>query len=160
MARTLILARHAKSDWHAGAATDHERPLNGRGLREAPLLAAALNAAGHRPTLILSSDARRTEETALLMESPLGEPIVHFLHSLYLGSLSDIQHAVDTHGGDHQTIMVLGHNPGFSHAAAMLSSSGVELKTACAAVLETELDSLSDAMMARDFRLVGLYEGR
>ena len=148
MARTLILARHAKSDWHAGAATDHERPLNGRGLREAPLLADALNAAEHRPTLILSSDARRTEETALLMESSFGAPAVRFLPSLYLGSLSDIQQAVETHEDDHQTIMVLGHNPGFSHAAAMLSRSGVELKTACAAVLVTELDNLSDAIMA------------
>ena len=160
MARILILARHAKSDWHAGAATDHERPLNGRGLREAPLLADALDKAGHRPTLILSSDSRRTEETALLMETTFGNPIVQFLHSLYLGSLSDIQHAVDTHGGGHQTIMVLGHNPGFSYAASMLSGSGVELKTACAAVLGTRLESFSDAILTKDFRLLGLFEGR
>ena len=160
MARTLILARHAKSDWHAGATTDHERPLNGRGLKEAPLLANALNAAGYQPTLILSSDSRRTEETALLMEPTLGDPTVQFLHRLYLGSLSDIQHALETHSANHEVVMVLGHNPGFSHAASMLSSAGIELKTACAAVLQTDQDEFTTAIQIRDFRLLGVFEGR
>ena len=35
--RTLLIVRHAKSDWEAGA-PDHERPLNARGRREAPEL--------------------------------------------------------------------------------------------------------------------------
>ena len=160
MGLTLIIARHAKSDWHAGARTDHERPLNGRGLRQAPLLAQQLRDSGHLPTLLLCSDARRTEETALLMESTLGNPTIQYLHGLYLGSLSDIKHAVVGHGADNESIMVLGHNPGFSHAASMLSGTGVELKTACAAVLRTDCEDFETAFTSRDFELVQLFEGR
>ena len=160
MGLTLIIARHAKSDWHAGARTDHERPLNGRGLREAPLLAEQLRHSGHLPTLLISSDARRTEETTLLMEATLGNPTIQYSHSLYLGGLSDIRHAVVSHGADNQSIMVLGHNPGFSHAASMLSGTGIELKTACAAVLRTNCEDFETAFTSKDFELVQLYEGR
>ena len=160
MGKTLILARHAKSDWHSGALTDHERPLNRRGLRQAPQLAEALRDARIVPTLILSSDARRTEETALLMEPIFNHPRIQFDHRLYLGSLDDIAHVVGAYGTEDETIMVLGHNPGFSHAAAMLTGKAVELKTAHAAVLKTGQDCFQNAIEERDFGLVGIYEGR
>ena len=38
----LWLIRHAKYDWHSGAATDFERPLNERGERDGPRMAAWL----------------------------------------------------------------------------------------------------------------------
>jgi phosphohistidine phosphatase len=40
--KTLLLARHAKSDWNSSAANDFERPLNQRGLQDAPLMASYL----------------------------------------------------------------------------------------------------------------------
>jgi phosphohistidine phosphatase len=35
---TLILTRHAKSDWGSPALPDYDRPLNDRGRRSAPVL--------------------------------------------------------------------------------------------------------------------------
>ena len=63
MTRTLILMRHAKSDWgHAGLA-DHDRPLNARGTRDAPRMGAWLRGKGHLPDEVLCSTATRTRQT-------------------------------------------------------------------------------------------------
>ena len=130
---TLILARHAKRT--EPSVSDHERPLNNRGLRQAPLLGERLNQSGYAPTLIISSDARRTEETALLLQSTWTEVELIYDHRLYLGSLSDIAHTLNQFAHEERTVCVVGHNPGFSVAAALLGKTSVELKTACAAVL-------------------------
>ena len=160
MGLTLIIARHAKSDWQSGAANDHERPLNARGLREAPLLGQHLVRAAVMPSLILSSDSRRTEETALLLEPEFEEPTIKFFHGLYLGSIQDIQAAVIGHAHTHRCVMVLGHNPGFSLAASLLTRTSVELKTACAAVLHTQQPDFETAFLNRDFMLLNIFEGR
>ena len=55
---------------------------------------------------------------------------IQFDHRLYLGELGDIEQAVLAHATDHQTVLVLGHNPGFSVAAGLLTRKAVELKTA------------------------------
>ena len=63
MHRRLIIMRHAKSSWTSGALSDHERPLNARGIRDAPRVGAALVKRGWLPQLVLSSDSERTRET-------------------------------------------------------------------------------------------------
>ncbi len=160
MTLTLIIARHAKSDWHSGAHSDHERPLNGRGLKQASHLAKLLVEDGYEPSLILSSDARRTEETALLMEPEFKHVEIEFMHSLYLGDQHDISEAVLKHGADHSTLLVLGHNPGFSLAAALMTSKAVELKTACAAVLTTQKADWETAFLTKGFELACVVEAR
>lgn len=156
---TLILARHAKSDW-SQSVSDHERPLNNRGLRQAPLLGERLHQSGYAPTLIISSDARRTEETALLLQSTWTEVELICDHRLYLGSLSDIAHTLNQFAHDERTVCVVGHNPGFSVAAALLGRTSVELKTACAAVLTSPASTWAEALEDQNFEFMGLFEGR
>ena len=158
--RHLLILRHAKSSWSDGTLRDHERPLNGRGLKQATQLAKLLVEGGFSPSLILSSDARRTEETALLMEPIFDSVEVQFMHSLYLGELHDIHAALIAHGADHQTVLVLGHNPGFSLGAALLTNTAVELKTACAAVLKSKSADWEAAFMTKSFELISVIEGR
>ncbi|MEY4322398.1 MAG: hypothetical protein RL410_179, partial [Actinomycetota bacterium] len=59
---TLVLLRHAKSEWPADTA-DLERPLNSRGQRDCVAVAAAIEAHGLLMDLVLVSPARRTQET-------------------------------------------------------------------------------------------------
>lgn len=40
--KTLILLRHAKSSWDFPDLSDHDRPLNNRGKKDAPLMAEVL----------------------------------------------------------------------------------------------------------------------
>ena len=60
--RTLILVRHAKSSWDLDV-DDHERPLSGRGRRDAEAIGRLLALQSLRPDLVLCSTATRTRET-------------------------------------------------------------------------------------------------
>ena len=64
--RLLFLVRHAKSDSAHEALSDIDRPLNERGYREAPLMAARIAKLGHAPDRIVSSPAIRALTTALI----------------------------------------------------------------------------------------------
>ena len=62
--KTLTILRHAKSSWRDATLDDHDRPLNARGKRDAPMMAARIKQAGIRPSLIISSSATRAWTTA------------------------------------------------------------------------------------------------
>ena len=72
--KRLVVMRHAKSDWSSGASTDHARPLNQRGRREAPITAARLATLGWAPDRVSSSDSQRTRE-ALELARQLAESV-------------------------------------------------------------------------------------
>ena len=64
--KTLLILRHAKAASHPSG-NDHDRPLNGRGEKQAPAVGKWL--ADHKltPELIVSSTALRAHETAQLV---------------------------------------------------------------------------------------------
>ena len=156
---TLVIARHAKSDW-THSIDDHGRPLNERGLRQAPLLGHRMLNEGICPTLIISSDARRAEETALLIQTVFEHVPIVFDHRLYLGNLDNIAQVVSQQKAQVSTIVVVGHNPGFSAAAALLGRCQVDLKTAYAAVLQSSAQSWGDAFEQQRFDFVTMVYGR
>ena len=89
--KRLIVMRHAKSDWGTNAPTDHARPLNKRGQRDAPRVAQQLVELDWLPQYIVSSDSARTRETYELMRSAFNEvPQVEFLSTLYHAGPSDL----------------------------------------------------------------------
>lgn len=133
----LIVLRHAKSDWDAGAQTDHERPLNRRGQREAPLTAENLVFRGFVPQFITSSDARRTTETLELMTPFASVPRV-FDRRLYLADLDVVRALAEEVPAGTSTWMIVGHNPGWEELVRDVTRVGVEMKTAYAAVLRAD----------------------
>ena len=93
--RTLIVMRHAKSDWGDESLSDHERPLNGRGKRDAPRMAQWLAEIDMTPDLILSSSSQRTRETVALMNQHWStESPVSYDESLYLASPDAILYSI------------------------------------------------------------------
>lgn len=125
-----MLARHAKSSWSDLALSDHDRPLNGRGRRAAPLVGAELAALGCVPDVVYSSTAARTRETWSLMEPEFGgHPRVEFLRGLYLASPRMVLATVAATPRKARTVMVLGHNPSTQALAALLSRTGDQDET-------------------------------
>ena len=55
----LYLMRHAKSSWKDSSLSDHQRPLNKRGKKAAPLMGSILNQQELIPDIILCSTAKR-----------------------------------------------------------------------------------------------------
>ena len=123
--RRLLLARHAKSSWSDHSLMDHDRPLNGRGRRSAPMVAAALEDRGFIPNLVYSSTSRRTRDTWALMEPRFGSrPDVEYLSELYHASPRAVLDIVAGTPSAATTLMVLGHNPSTHALAAYLARNG------------------------------------
>jgi phosphohistidine phosphatase len=119
---TLTLIRHAKSSWDDPAATDHARKLNARGRAAAPLIGRWLQDQGHRPGLILCSDAMRTRETlALILPALSPAPQVRYLPELYHADPADMLDLIRTE--TNPNLALIGHNPGIGALAAMLVQS-------------------------------------
>ena len=73
---TLLLVRHGETDWNAeGRLQGHtDRPLNDHGRRQAKALAERL--AGEGADAIYASDLSRAKETAEILGTRLGLPVV------------------------------------------------------------------------------------
>jgi phosphohistidine phosphatase len=116
MTLTLILTRHAKSDWDDPTLSDHDRVLNARGRRDAPRIGGWLQAKGHVPDIALVSSARRTLETWELLSPALNRAVpmtvVPALYHAEAGEiLSQLRRATSP------SVMVIGHNPGIGEFA-------------------------------------------
>jgi phosphohistidine phosphatase len=138
--RTLVLLRHAKSDWPEGV-PDVERPLADRGVREAPIAGRWLRDNVPRIDLVVHSPAKRAADTWALVAAELGySPEVRVDVRLYSEPVDTLLQVVTTLPADAHTVLFVGHNPELSALAATLSGSDVELKTAGIAVLSTDGD--------------------
>ena len=132
----LIVLRHAKSDWDSGAQTDHERPLNERGNREAPVVGKQLLDLGFVPDFVLSSDSQRTTETYQRIAALFPKAEVHFRRELYHSGLNEVRALLDLVPPSTRTLLLVGHNPGWEELATTLAKKRIEMKTAHAAVFE------------------------
>ena len=162
MAKRLILMRHAKSSWGSGVARDHDRPLNDRGRASAPRVAVKLRELGWNPELVFSSDAERTRETFKVMRSALGGDVdAQFSSSLYLGGVDQVREVLMNIGEPANTVLCLGHNPGWEEAIYWFCGESVTMKTASAALLSASDDPWGDlAQSAGQFDLVELIHPR
>lgn len=120
--RTLILLRHAKSDYPPGAA-DHERPLAPRGIREAGLAGDWLRA--HAPAIdaVLCSTATRTRQT--YARTALTAP-VRYVDDLYDAMPGNVIDTINTVTADVDTLLVIGHEPAMSSVALGLAGPGTD----------------------------------
>lgn len=123
---TLLLFRHAKSDWGTADLPDIDRPLNKRGTKAARRMGLYIAREGLKPDLILCSSAARTRETLTLALPEMGPPAPQARHvdDLYLASAATILQIVRREAGDCKRVMVIGHNPGLHVLAMTLVGDG------------------------------------
>ena len=134
--KTLLITRHAKSDWADGYLTDHQRPINKRGRRAAPKVAAVLLKHGWVPEVIVTSDATRALETAKLLHQRLSPRGILLLNpNLYHAGFGEIQECISALSADIQTLMLVGHNPGWEVSAGLLSGEQLSMTTCNVACL-------------------------
>jgi phosphohistidine phosphatase len=121
--RTLLLLRHAKSDYPTGVA-DHARPLAPRGEREAGLAGDWLRAHAPAVDAVLCSTATRTRET--LARTRIDAP-VDFVERLYDATpaavIEEINGVESRFGPDVETLLVIGHEPAMSSVALGLATA-------------------------------------
>lgn len=134
--RTLYLCRHAKSSWADPGQSDHARPLNERGLRDAPAMAQHFRGRGEPIDLIVSSDAARALATGKAFARELGIAGDRFVLEprLYHADVPTIARVVAGLPDSAQRVMLFGHNPGFSAAVEFFSSEDLGDLPTCALV--------------------------
>jgi len=117
--KTVYFIRHAKSSWSDMSLRDHDRPLNKRGKRDAPFMAEKLKELGVEPDAIITSTALRAKTTALHFASvfDLSGSRLQEEPAIYEAYSSNILKIVQNTSDDFDTILVFGHNPGFTMVA-------------------------------------------
>jgi phosphohistidine phosphatase len=118
----LILFRHGKSSWDDPGLDDFCRPLAPRGLRNVPEMGRRLARRNQCPDLLVSSTATRALATARAVARELGyrEDRIVETPELYLADPDTIMDVVRRTPPSVRTLMVVGHNPGFTELANRL----------------------------------------
>ncbi len=113
--KTLFLARHAKSSWDHAGVRDFNRPLNDRGLRDAPIMAQRLigHLSKHPLQKIITSDANRARSTASVYADCLHIPM-QTDDELYLADTHSLLSFIHQLDDDVHAVMLVGHNPGMT----------------------------------------------
>jgi phosphohistidine phosphatase len=156
--KTLLILRHAKSDWGDSRLPDHDRPLNKRGKQEAPLIGELIRAQNLTPDLILSSSAKRARRTAELAAEACGY-VGEILHSrdLYLAGPEGYIEVINIMAEDENIVMVVGHNPGMEELVDALTGESVTMTTANLAQVELPIQSWRDLQEHTEGKMINLW---
>ena len=138
---------------------DFDRPLAPRGRRAAPRIATWLLRKDYVPDLVLCSAAKRAVETWDRLRTALAHDAeVQLLHDLYAAQPARILDIVRGRGGDAESVLVIGHNPGMHELAHHVVHDGPaadlrrlrqKFPTAAAAVIDFDIDQWPDAQLGR-----------
>ena len=133
--RTLILLRHAKSDW-SGDEADIDRPLGKRGRRQAPDAGRWLSASNYTIDLAVVSPAARARSTWDLVSAELDAPPETLIDDrVYTDSESGLLGVVRGLPDDAETVVLVGHNPGLEDLVSRLTGESTPMPTAALAVI-------------------------
>lgn len=137
----LLFLRHARA---GEAPDDHGRPLDARGLGELREVAPALErlaAAGFAPSLVLCSTALRAQQTLDAVSPHLPAAPRELRPELYLATAGELLGVLQD-GPDHaQGVLVVGHEPGLSGLARLLTGRPLQLRTGSWAALRAGVGS-------------------
>jgi len=111
--KKLFLVRHAKSSWDDSQLKDYDRPLKGRGVKDANIVSTWLSQNAECPNKLFSSPATRALHTAMIFSRNLNFPFssISIDDQLYFTSsegLFDFMRKIDD---AHESIMIFSHNP-------------------------------------------------
>ena len=130
--KSILLFRHAKSDWNANYKKDHDRPLSKRGVKAAKVMGLYLLNIQQIPDLIISSTALRAKTTAQIAKK-FGHwnADLIFDDNIYHCSADKLLFILSQQDPKMDFICIVGHQPIFSHFLSEITdSSWMKLPTA------------------------------
>ncbi len=141
---TLMILRHAKSDWNTEYGTDRERPLNRRGIRSAKAVGRFVADYRIAPDLLLTSPAVRTVDTARIAASSGGWETriresagLYGAHPNFVLNLIRQVEKVDR-------VMVVGHEPTMSGFLEGMTGNNLRVTTASLAYISIPIRRWAD----------------
>lgn len=142
--KRITLIRHAKSSWDFPELDDFDRPLNNRGLNDAPEMGKRLKEHDIIPDIIIVSPALRAMSTAILIAEQLGVAADKIVKeaSIYDASPGDLLRIIGDLPDIHDHLFLIGHNPALQVVAQFFVGRTINKFPTCA-VFSLELPTNS-----------------
>lgn len=151
-----MLVRHAKSDWDDPSLKDFDRPLNRRGLANAPLMADRLIHKHLVPQYVVSSPALRAKTTAKLFTQQMGLVEPAYNEDIYEASYPTLLNIVNQLPDEYDFVALFGHNPGMGQLIYKLSGQSYDIPTCAVTVISFDVESWE--MISADTGKVEYYD--
>jgi len=158
--KLITLTRHAKSSWDFAEVSDHNRPLNKRGHRDAPFMGKILREMDANPDLILSSSAVRAYSTAVFIATELRYSVDRIQTSsrVYHASAEDLLEVLKELDDDVASVFLVGHNPALTILTDLLTNSDIRnVPTAGIVCIEAGIRTWPEIVDAQNAKVV-FYE--
>ncbi|MEY2963947.1 MAG: hypothetical protein RL754_1208 [Bacteroidota bacterium] len=128
--KTLYLVRHSKSSWDINGIADRDRPLKGRGIRDAHLMSAFVleNLDDDASVGMYSSPATRALHTSLIFTKNFGLPAgaIHIEDALYHCTPDDLHAQVKKIDHRYSDAFMFVHNPGITEYVNRLTDARID----------------------------------
>ena len=134
--KTIYLIRHAKSFWGDQSLPDFDRPLNKRGKRDAPFMGEVLREKNIKPDYFISSPAKRTKKTAIIISDKLNFPAknIVLIDELYEATSIKILDVINTLDEKYESVVIVAHNPGLTLLNNYISDKYIDNIPTCGIV--------------------------
>lgn len=165
--KTLLLVRHAKSDWNDPGLDDFDRPLNERGKRDAPVMAHRLLDKKIMIDAFIASPAKRAKKTATIFAAAykVDKEDIIFRDELYGAGPTVFYDVVMNADKQFDSIAIFSHNPGITDFANLLTTTRIDnIPTSGVFAIKAECDKWKDFASAKkefwffDYPKAGLEE--
>lgn len=140
--KTLILVRHAKSDWTHDL-PDFDRPLNDRGHKDAPRMARFVHEKGIEIQRFVTSPAKRALTTCRYFSEVYENKDIKKVEELYHASSKEFLETINELDDKFDHVALFSHNNGISDFASSLTSEPVLFPTCGVAVFEIDCEEWS-----------------
>ncbi len=134
--KRLYIIRHAKSSRDDPVLKDVDRPLNNRGRRDAPKMAAIFKQEFGKPDSMISSPAVRAFTTCKIFSEELNYPInaITINEDIYGASVDSMLRMINRFDNKWDSVCLFGHNPTFTYLAEQLADINIGNLPTCGIV--------------------------
>jgi phosphohistidine phosphatase len=147
--KTVIVLRHAKSDWSDEALRDFDRGLNERGQRAAAVMGHWSATHDLKFDALSASPAQRVVQTLGWFRDAYGpSPAPAFDMRLYLAAAGTIAEVLGELHPEAETVLLAAHSPGIEDF--ILNAAGKEAQNGLRADVETKFPTAAIAVLDFD----------
>lgn len=143
--KELLVIRHAKSSWQNPWEDDFDRPLNDRGKRDAPFMAAEIKKKGVMMDALVTSDANRAYSTCAFFAAAYpGVPVIKEPR-LYQAGVKHFFEVIHSLPDSWHCVALFSHNTGLTDFVNRLSKVRVDIVPTCGIyAIKADIDLWAD----------------
>jgi phosphohistidine phosphatase len=145
--KTILLLRHAKTESPYSLKRDFDRKLTAQGELDAQRMGEWLKSEGFSIDQVLSSPAKRTQQTTELVIEQLGlnSSIIEYRDELYHAIPEVFFKTIPSVPNEINTLLIVSHNDGITHFANQLTNARIDyMQPGSVFIVKCDLDNWSE----------------